>query len=325
MGENVLTIVVPCYNEEEVLPETTKELGQILNDLIDKKKIAPNSKLLFVNDGSKDKTWEIISSYSDKFDYVTGIKFTRNYGHQNALLAGMSLAVKYSDMIITIDADLQDDVNAIYKMVDKFIEGYDVVYGVRNSRDTDSFFKKHTALMYYGLMKKMGVNLVPDSADYRLLSKRATEALLDYKERNLFLRGMVPLVGYKSTKVYYPRKERYAGTSKYPLKKMIHFALDGITSFSIAPIHLIMSMGLIVMLISIVLMIYTIVEKIEGHIVPGWSSLMISIWFLGGVQLISVSVIGEYIGKVFTEVKHRPRFNIECENYSKKMDKRLEG
>lgn len=325
MGENVLTIVVPCYNEEEVLPETTKELGQILNDLIDKKKIAPNSKLLFVNDGSKDKTWEIISSYSDKFDYVTGIKFTRNYGHQNALLAGMSLAVKYSDMIITIDADLQDDVNTIYKMVDKFIEGYDVVYGVRNSRDTDSFFKKHTALMYYGLMKKMGVNLVPDSADYRLLSKRATEALLDYKERNLFLRGMVPLVGYKSTKVYYPRKERYAGTSKYPLKKMIHFALDGITSFSIAPIHLIMSMGLIVMLISIVLMIYTIVEKIEGHIVPGWSSLMISIWFLGGVQLISVSVIGEYIGKVFTEVKHRPRFNIECENYSKKMDKRLEG
>ncbi len=319
MGENVLTIVVPCYNEEEVLPETTKELGQILNNLIVKKKIASNSKILFVNDGSKDNTWEIISSYSKNLDYVTGIKFTRNYGHQNALLAGMSLAVKHSDMIITIDADLQDDVNAIYKMVDKFIEGYDVVYGVRNSRDTDSFFKKHTALMYYSLMKKMGVNLVPDSADYRLLSKRATKALLNYKERNLFLRGMVPLVGYKSTKVYYPRKERYAGTSKYPLKKMIHFALDGITSFSIAPIHLIMTMGIVVMLISIVLMIYTIIEKIQGHIVPGWSSLMISIWFLGGVQLISVSVIGEYIGKVFTEVKHRPRFNIECENYSEKM------
>lgn len=319
MGENILTIVVPCYNEEEVLPETTKELGQILNNLIAKKKIASNSKILFVNDGSKDNTWEIISSYSKNLDYVTGIKFTRNYGHQNALLAGMSLAVKHSDMIITIDADLQDDVNAIYKMVDKFTEGYDVVYGVRNSRDTDSFFKKHTALMYYSLMKKMGVNLVPDSADYRLLSKRATKALLNYKERNLFLRGMVPLVGYKSTKVYYPRKERYAGTSKYPLKKMIHFALDGITSFSIAPIHLIMTMGIVVMLISIVLMIYTIIEKIQGHIVPGWSSLMISIWFLGGVQLISVSVIGEYIGKVFTEVKHRPRFNIECENYSEKM------
>lgn len=319
MGENVLTIVVPCYNEEEVLPETTKELGQILNNLIAKKKIASSSKILFVNDGSKDNTWEIISSYSKNLDYVTGIKFTRNYGHQNALLAGMSLAVKHSDMIITIDADLQDDVNAIYKMVDKFIEGYDVVYGVRNSRDTDSFFKKHTALMYYSLMKKMGVNLVPDSADYRLLSKRATETLLNYKERNLFLRGMVPLVGYKSTKVYYPRKERYAGTSKYPLKKMIHFALDGITSFSIAPIHLIMTMGIVVMLISIVLMIYTIIEKIQGHIVPGWSSLMISIWFLGGVQLISVSVIGEYIGKVFTEAKHRPRFNIECENYSEKM------
>lgn len=319
MGENILTIVVPCYNEEEVLPETTKELGQILNNLIAKKKIASNSKILFVNDGSKDNTWEIISSYSKNLDYVTGIKFTRNYGHQNALLAGMSLAVKHSDMIITIDADLQDDVNAIYKMVDKFIEGYDVVYGVRNSRDTDSFFKKHTALMYYSLMKKMGVNLVQDSADYRLLSKRVTKALLNYKERNLFLRGMVPLVGYKSTKVYYPRKERYAGTSKYPLKKMVHFALDGITSFSIAPIHLIMTMGIVVMLISIVLMIYTIIEKIQGHIVPGWSSLMISIWFLGGVQLISVSVIGEYIGKVFTEVKHRPRFNIECENYSEKM------
>ena len=298
MGENILTIVVPCYNEEEVLPETTKELGQILNNLIAKKKIASNSKILFVNDGSKDNTWEIISSYSKNLDYVTGIKFTRNYGHQNALLAGMSLAVKHSDMIITIDADLQDDVNAIYKMVDKFIEGYDVVYGVRNSRDTDSFFKKHTALMYYSLMKKMGVNLVQDSADYRLLSKRVTKALLNYKERNLFLRGMVPLVGYKSTKVYYPRKERYAGTSKYPLKKMVHFALDGITSFSIAPIHLIMTMGIVVMLISIVLMIYTIIEKIQGHIVPGWSSLMISIWFLGGVQLISVSVIGEYIGTV---------------------------
>ena len=304
---NLLTIVVPCYNEEEVLPETIKELGQILINLSEKNKIDKNSKLLFVNDGSKDKTWEIINSYSSKYDYVTGIKFTRNYGHQNALLAGMSLAVKHSDMIITIDADLQDDVNAIYKMVDKFLEGYDVVYGVRNSRDTDSFFKKHTALMYYDLMKRLGVNLVPDSADYRLLSKRATETLLNYKERNLFLRGMVPLIGYNSTKVY------------YPLKKMVHFALDCITSFSIAPIHLIMSIGIIVMLISIVLMIYTLVEKIQGSIVPGWSSLMISIWFLGGVQLISVSVIGEYIGKVFTEVKHRPRFNIEYENYSRKF------
>lgn len=232
----------------------------------------------------------------------------------------MNLAVRYSDIIITIDADLQDDVNAIYKMVDKYHEGFDVVYGVRNSRETDTFFKKHTALMYYKLMQKMGVNLVPDSADYRLLSKRATESLLSYKERNLFLRGMVPLIGYKSAKVYYPRKERYAGTSKYPLKKMIHFALDGITSFSIAPIHLILSLGIITTIISIVLMIYTLVQKIMGHVVSGLSSLMISIWLLGGIQLISISTIGEYVGKVFTEVKHRPRFNIEDENYSIRMN-----
>lgn len=317
--KNTLTIVVPCYNEEAVLHETVKELGTILQNLVNQGQVSKRSKLLFVNDGSKDKTWELISNYIDQFDYVTGIKFTRNYGHQNALLAGMSIAVKYSDMIITIDADLQDDVNAIAKMVKAYHDGYDVVYGVRNSRETDSFFKKHTALMYYGLMSKMGVNLVPDSADYRLLSKRATEALLQYKERNLFLRGMVPLVGFKSTKVYYPRKERFAGKSKYPLGKMIHFALDGITSFSVAPIHLIFCLGILTTLISIALLIYTIVEKILGHVITGWSSLMVSIWFIGGVQLISISMIGEYVGKVFTEVKHRPRFNIEQETYTEKM------
>ena len=227
---NTLTIIVPCYNEEEVLPETVKELGSILEELISIGKVASNSKLLFVNDGSKDRTWELIQDYTDKYEYVTGIKFTRNYGHQNALLAGMTVAVKYADMLITIDADLQDDVNAIPKMVDAYHEGNDVVYGVRNSRETDTVFKRRTALMYYAFMQKLGVNLVPDSADYRLLSKRATKALLEYKERNLFLRGMVPLVGFKSTKIYYPRKERFAGTSKYPLGKMLHFALDGITS-----------------------------------------------------------------------------------------------
>lgn len=318
--ENILTIVVPCYNEEAVLPETVKELGQQLQSLIKQGEVSPKSKLLFVNDGSKDQTWELISKYTKKLDYVTGIKFTRNYGHQNALLAGMSVAVKYSDLIITIDADLQDDVKAIAKMVKAYHEGYDVVYGVRNSRKTDSFFKKHTALMYYGLMRKMGVNLVPDSADYRLLSHRATEALLQYQERNLFLRGMVPLVGFKSTKVYYPRKERFAGESKYPLGKMLHFALDGITSFSIAPIHLIFTLGILTTIISIALMVYTMVEKIRGQVITGWSSLMVSIWFIGGVQLISISVIGEYIGKVFTEVKHRPRYNIEEESYSMKME-----
>ena len=283
--------------------------------------VSDQSKILFVNDGSKDKTWNLISEYTSKYSYVAGVKFSRNYGHQNALLAGMSLAVKYSDMIITIDADLQDDVNAILEMVKKYHEGYDVIYGVRNSRETDTFFKSRTALAFYSLMKNLGVNLIPDSADYRLLSKRATKALLSFKERNLFLRGMVPLVGYKSAKVYYARKERFAGKSKYPLSKMLHFALDGITSFSIAPIHLILYLGILTVIISIICMIYTLVEKITGHIVTGWASLMLSIWFLGGVQLISISIIGEYIGKIFSEVKHRPRFNIDVETYTNKMDK----
>ena len=318
--KDILTIVVPCYNEQEVLPETVKELGGVLEKLIKDGKVSSQSKILFVNDGSKDKTWELISKYTKEYEYVTGIKFSRNYGHQNALLAGMAVAVKYSDMIITIDADLQDDIYAIPKMVKKYNEGYDVVYGVRNSRETDTFFKRRTALAFYGLMGKLGVKLVPDSADYRLLSKRATESLLDFKERNLFLRGMVPLVGYDSAKVYYARKERFAGKSKYPLSKMLHFALDGITSFSIAPIHLILYLGVLTVIFSIIMMIYTLVEKINGHIVSGWASLMISIWFLGGVQLISISIIGEYIGKIFSEVKHRPRFNIEEETYTQKMN-----
>ena len=302
MNNSILTIVVPCYNEQEVLPETVKELGEVLEKLTKDGNVSPKSKILFVNDGSKDKTWELISKYTKEYEYVTGIKFSRNYGHQNALLAGMSVAVEYSDMIITIDADLQDDINAIPEMVEKYNEGYDVVYGVRNSRETDTFFKRRTALAFYGLMGKLGVKLVPDSADYRLLSKRATESLLDFKERNLFLRGMVPLVGYDSAKVYYARKERFAGKSKYPLSKMLHFALDGITSFSIAPIHLILYLGVLTVIFSIIMMIYTLVEKINGHIVSGWASLMISIWFLGGVQLISISIIGEYVGKIFSEV-----------------------
>lgn len=318
-NNDILTIVVPCYNEQEVLPETVKELGNILKRLITHNQISSKSKILFVNDGSQDKTWKLISQYTADSPYVAGIKFSRNYGHQNALLAGMTVAVDYSDMIITIDADLQDDVNAIPKMVTKYHEGYDVVYGVRNSRETDTFFKRRTALAFYGLMKRLGVNMVPDSADYRLLSKRATRSLLAFKERNLFLRGMVPLVGYRSAKVYYARKERFAGKSKYPLNKMLHFALDGITSFSIAPIHLIMYLGLITVIGSIICMIYTLVEHATGHVVNGWSSLMISIWLLGGVQLISISVIGEYVGKIFSEVKHRPRFTIEAETYTSKM------
>lgn len=319
---DTLTIVVPCYNEEQVLPETVKELLAIINDMSQQKNISNKSKILFVNDGSQDATWKLISEYTDQYEWVCGIKFSRNYGHQNALLAGMETAVDYSDMIITIDADLQDDVNAIPKMVEKYHEGYDVVYGVRNNRDTDTWFKRRTALAFYSLMKKIGVNLVPDSADYRLLSKRATKSLLQFSERNLFLRAMVPLVGYRSTKVYYARKERFAGTSKYPLKKMIAFAIDGITSFSIAPMHLILWLGILIMLISLLFMIYVLVEKIIGNTVSGWSSLMMSIWFLGGAQLVAMSVIGEYVGKVFTEVKRRPRFTIETETYTKKMNQR---
>lgn len=319
MNNNILTIIIPCFNEEEVLPETCSEVGNILNNLISEKKVSPKSKILFVDDGSKDDTWRLIKEYSKQYSYITGITFTRNYGHQNALLAGLSVASKYSDIMITIDADLQDDVKAIYKMIDKYYQGNDVVYGVRSSRQTDTFFKKNTALAFYSLMKKMGVQLVPNSADYRLMSKRAVLALLEYQERNLFLRGMVPLVGYQSSKVFYERKERFAGKSKYPLKKMVHFALDGITSFSTMPIKLIMNLGILIILISIILMIYTLIQKFNGGTVSGWSSLMISIWLLGGIQLLSLSVLGEYIGKIFTEVKRRPRFHIKYENYSQKM------
>lgn len=316
LDKNYLTIVVPCYNEEEVLPETVKELGEILNKLIQENLINQDSKILFVDDGSKDNTWKLIKEYEEINKHVTGIKFSRNYGHQNALIAGMTVAVKKSDMIITIDADLQDDVNAIFEMVRKYHEGIDVVYGVRNSRETDTIFKRRTALAFYKLMEMLGVNMVPNSADYRLLSKRAVEGLLEFHERNIFLRGMVPLVGYKSDKVYYARKERFAGTSKYPLKKMIKFAMDGITSFSTVPIKLIMNLGLLLVIIGIILFVYTIVQKILGHVNAGWSSLMVSIWVLGGVQLICLSIIGEYIGKIFTEVKQRPRYTLEEDDYS---------
>lgn len=317
--KDLLTIVVPCFNEEEVLPETHKELENILMNLKKQKLIHLESKILFVDDGSKDQTWSLIEEYTKNFDDITGIKFSRNYGHQNALIAGMTTAVEFSDMIITIDADLQDDVNAIPEMVKKYYAGNDVVYGVRNNRDTDTAFKRDTAMLFYRVMEKIGVKLIPNSADYRLMSKRAVRDLLQFKERNLFLRGIVPLVGYPSDKVYYARKERFAGTSKYSLKKMVRFAMDGITSFSDAPIHLIFGMGTVIVLISIVLMVYALIEKMVGHVVSGWTSLMISIWLLGGVQLISLSVIGEYIGKIFSEVKHRPRFTIEKDEYTKKF------
>lgn len=317
MANKVLTIVVPCYDEQEVLHETSKLLKNIIDDLIEQNKISSNSKILFVNDGSKDKTWEIIEQLQSQEKVFTGIRLSRNFGHQNAVMAGLSRAVWYSDMMITIDADLQDDIQKIYEMVDKFYQGFDIVYGVRNNRDTDTGFKRTTAEAYYWLMTKMGVNLIPDHADYRLMSKRAVEALLEYHEENLFLRGIVPELGFNTTKVYYKRKERFAGESHYPLKKMLGLAIDGITSFTIAPIKLILYLGILMVLYgggAIVLLGVT-------HHMSDYRSLINSLWLLGGIQLITLNIIGTYVGKVFNDVKKRPRFIIEDDTYSDRMKK----
>ena len=306
-----LYIVVPCYNEEEVLPETSKRLKEKMNQLIKKKKISPDSHVVFVNDGSKDITWELISSYSEKDHLFGGINLSRNKGHQNALLAGLMTVKEDADMVISMDADLQDDINAVDQFVDEYYKGNDIVYGVRSSRKKDTFFKRTTALAFYRLMSKMGVESVYNHADYRLMSKRALDALENFKEVNLFLRGIMPLIGFKSAIVEYERNERFAGESKYPLKKMLNFALDGITSFSVKPIRFITATGFLISIISVIMFIYTIVRHILGFTVVGWSSLIISLWFLGGVQILSIGVIGEYIGKIYMETKARPRFIIE--------------
>lgn len=308
-----LFIVVPCHNEEEVLPISSKVLLDFLKRMIAKNKVSTESSILFVDDGSKDKTWAIIKRLSEQEEHFKGLKFSRNFGHQNALLAGMTTAVQFADMIVTIDADLQDDVEAIEGMIDAYHDGNDVVYGVRSNRDTDTAFKRKTAEMFYSFMNKLGVNTVPNHADFRLMSNRATKVLLTFKEENLFLRGMVPLVGFPSTKVYYSRNIRVAGESKYPLKKMLNFAMEGITSFSIVPIKMVRNIGFITLLIGIFYMIYSLIQHFTGNVEAGWSSLIISIWFLGGIQLISLSIVGEYIGKIYSEVKGRPRFIIEEE------------
>ncbi|MDK8541107.1 MAG: glycosyltransferase family 2 protein, partial [Enterococcus faecalis] len=295
-----LFIVVPCYNEEEVLPISSKVLLDFLKRMIAKNKVSTESSILFVDDGSKDKTWAIIKRLSEQEEHFKGLKFSRNFGHQNALLAGMTTAVQFADMIVTIDADLQDDVEAIEGMIDAYHDGNDVVYGVRSNRDTDTAFKRKTAEMFYSFMNKLGVNTVPNHADFRLMSNRATKVLLTFKEENLFLRGMVPLVGFPSTKVYYSRNIRVAGESKYPLKKMLNFAMEGITSFSIVPIKMVRNIGFITLLIGIFYMIYSLIQHFTGNVEAGWSSLIISIWFLGGIQLISLSIVGEYIGKIYS-------------------------
>ena len=311
MDKHRLAIVVPCYKEELVLHETTSRLTQVLDALVKEELVSANSYILYVNDGSTDNTWNIISELHDSNKYVNGVNLAGNVGHQNALVAGLSSAVENCDMAISIDADLQDDVNAIREMVVKYYDGCDIVYGVRQSRKTDTWFKRTTALGFYSVMKSMGVKSVYNHADYRLMSQRALRQLLLYRERNLFLRGMVPTIGYKTDCVYYDRAERFAGESKYPLKKMISFAFDGITSFSVKPVHFVLYFGIIFLIIAFGIFCFVMYSLFMGHVVQGWTSLMISIWFCSGSILLGLGIVGEYIGKIYVEVKDRPRFNIE--------------
>ena len=316
---NILYIVVPCYKEQEVLPETSKRLKAKLKNLIAEGKISQKSRIMFVNDGSSDNTWPMIAELHEKEpDIFSGVNLSRNRGHQNAVLAGMLTAVNYADMIVTMDADLQDDINAVDGMVAAYHEGYEVVYGVRSKRDTDTFFKRTTAEGFYKFMKLLGVDVVFNHADYRLMSRRALEGLAEYKEINLFLRGIVPLIGFKSDYVYYDRAERFAGESKYPLKKMISFALDGISSFSVKPLKLISNLGILISVLSVFGLLYALISHLCGVTVAGWTAIVCSIWLLGGLQMLSLGVVGGYIGKIYSEVKQRPRYLIET--HLKKKD-----
>lgn len=307
-----LAIVVPCYNEEEVLKISSEALRGVLNTCIEKGKISPDSFVLFVNDGSKDRTWELIEAEHALYpNQIFGLKLAGNVGHQFALTAGLIAAKDLSDVTVSIDADLQDDVNVIEEMIDKFHQGKDIVYGVRKERKTDTFFKRTTAQAFYKLMALMGVKTVYNHADFRLMSKRAVEEFSKYEETNLFIRGLVPLIGYETDCVYYDRKERVAGESKYPLKKMLALAFNGISSFSVKPINFIVEMGFFIVFIAFAALIYALVSYFSGHVVPGWTSLILSVWFLGGLQLVAIGLVGQYIGKIYLEVKHRPRYNIE--------------
>ena len=306
-----LAIVVPCYNEEEVLTETAKRLYGVIDKLVNNNKISQESYVLFLNDGSVDRTWDIIKELHESNNVFCGLSVSRNVGHQKVLLAGLDFVSDKCDVAVSIDADLQDDVNAIEEMIDKYVEGNDIVYGVRKLREKDSFFKRNTALAFYKLMSGLGVDTVYNHADYRLMSSKALKVLLEYKERNLFLRGIMPLIGYKTDKVYYDRDVRFAGTSKYPLKKMLNFALDGITSFSIKPLRFIFMVGVISLIISFAALIYVLVSYFTGNIIVGWSSIMVSVWFIGSLIIMSLGVIGEYIGKIYTEVKGRPLFTVD--------------
>ena len=306
-----LAIVVPCYKEEEVLPETHRQLSTLLEEMTQTGEIAPDSYVLYVNDGSRDGTWCLIENLHHTSRYACGLNLAGNVGHQNALMAGLNAVRKECDIAVSIDADLQDDVKAIRAMVASYKRGNDIVYGVRKERTTDTFFKRTTALAFYRLMQQMGVNVIYNHADFRLMSRRALEQLSRYRERNLFLRGLVPLIGYHTDKVYYNRARRFAGESKYPLSKMLHFAVDGITSFSVKPVRMIIWAGCLFILVALCVVAWTLHSYFVHQTNPGWASLIISIWLVGGCILIALGVVGEYIGKIYIEVKDRPRYNEE--------------
>lgn len=308
-----LYIIVPCFNEEAILPSTHRILSDKLAQLTTTGKISPSSRIMYVDDGSTDQTWNLIKEYHDQYPSVCGIKLSHNFGHQYALLSGMETACGNADAIISIDADLQDDIGVMTNMLEKLEAGADVVYGVRRSRSSDTFLKRFTAQLFYRIMKMMGVDTIYNHADYRLMSHRALEAMLKYRERNLYLRGIVPMLGFPSAQVYYDRKERLAGESKYPLKRMLHLAMDGITSMSAYPLHLLLMMGFLFLMVAIIIFIYVIYRFAIGEVVPGWASLMLSIWFVGGCVLLGLGIVGEYIGKIYIEVKGRPRYEIEEE------------
>lgn len=309
----IVYLVIPCYNEEPVLPETVRRLTDKLNRMIASGHAAPESLMLFVDDGSRDKTWQLIEEFHKENPLVGGIKLAHNRGHQNALLAGLMTARNYADCAISLDADLQDDLEVLDQFIDSYRNGCDVVYGVRSKRDTDTFFKRNSAQAFYRFMSVLGVDLVYNHADYRLMSRRALDALSEYRESNLFLRGIIPLIGFQSGQVVYERHERFAGESKYPLKKMISFAMDGITSFSVKPLKIIANLGLTVSVLSILGLLYALTAYFTGNAVAGWTAIVCSIWLLGGLQLLCIGVVGSYIGKIYNEVKDRPRFLIEKE------------
>lgn len=310
MSNPILYIVVPCYNEEEVLRETNRRLAALLDSLV-KDNMIGAGRILYVDDGSRDHTWQLVEEFAAAGSPVKGLKLAHNVGHQQALWAGLEYAAAHADAVVSIDADLQDNVDCIREMVDYFNKGIDIVYGVRRERRTDSFFKKTTAQLFYRLMSNLGGEIVYNHADFRLMSRRAVEALMSYPERNLFLRGMVCSMGYPSAVVYYDREKRFAGESKYPFSKMLSFAVDGITSFSVRPLRYIVLLGLLFILISIVAIIYGFLSYLEGDTMPGWTSLLVSIWFIGGMVTTAIGIIGEYVGKIYKEVKRRPRYFVE--------------